>query len=227
MFTSLSLLPDSEDRRFQRHPPRPWLLWVSVSLFAVTVLSLDLAAHMKHASHLAELEAKLVYLHGEVDFLRTRLDGGDDDYYFDGEGDDYDENGEDEVRAMSAVQFTFYVRARCLVHLLYHISIFLKELLRRRKRQLTTDDGFTRGEGEENVPIVAASYHGNERQNTEGLRVYDAWFQHKSENEIPKPRRQHHHRNGKSGRTGRSLVIFRRENCSIFKLPPQDRRAFH
>ena len=60
----------------------------------------------------------MVYLHGEVDFLRTRLDGGDDDYYLDGEGDDYDENGEDEVRAMSAVQFTFYVRARCLVHLL-------------------------------------------------------------------------------------------------------------
>ena len=81
---------------------------------------------------------------------------------------------------------------------------------------MTTDDGFTRGEGEENVPIVAASYHGNERQNTEGLRVYDAWFQHKSENEIPKPRRQHHHRNGKSGRTGMSLVIFRTEFFSHF-----------
>ena len=93
-----SLLPDSEDRRFQSHPPRPWLLWASVSLIAATVLSLDLAAHVKHTSHLADLEAKLVYLHGEVDFLRTRLDGGDDDYYLDGEGDDYDDNGEDEVR---------------------------------------------------------------------------------------------------------------------------------
>ena len=88
-----------------------------MSLIVATVLSLDLAAHVKHASHLAELEAKLVYLHGEVDFLRTRLDGGDDDYYFDGEGDDYDENGEDEVRTMSAFPFTSYVKegARCLV----------------------------------------------------------------------------------------------------------------
>ena len=77
-----------------------------------------------------------------------------------------------------------------------------------RKKRQVTDDGFTRGEGDENVPIVAASYHGNERQNTEGLRVYDAWFQHKSENEIPKIRRQHNHRNGKSGRTGMNSVSF-------------------
>ena len=71
-----------------------------------------------------------------------------------------------------------------------------------------TDDGFTRGEGEEKMPIVAASYHGNERQNTEGLRVYDAWFQHKNENEIPKIRRQHQNRNGKSGMTVMNLMSF-------------------
>jgi hypothetical protein len=48
---------------------------------------------------------------------------------------------------------------------------------------LKVDDG-------ENVPIVQASYHGNEQHNTEGLRVYDAWFQHKNDNEIPRRRRQ-------------------------------------
>ena len=80
-----------------------------MALIAVTVLSLDLAAHVKHSSHLADLEAKLVYLHGEVDFLRARLDGGDDDYYLDGEVDDDDENGEDEVRTMSGAPYTFHV----------------------------------------------------------------------------------------------------------------------
>ena len=68
-----------------------------MSLIAVTALSLDLAAHVKHAAHLSNLEAKLVYLRGEVDFLRARLDDGDEYYHDEGEETYYDE-GEDEVR---------------------------------------------------------------------------------------------------------------------------------
>ena len=41
---------------------------------------------------------------------------------------------------------------------------------------------------EDGVPIVGASYTGNEHANTEGLRIYDAFFQHKSSHEIPKTR---------------------------------------
>ena len=67
-----------------------------MTLIAVTALSLDLAAHVKHASKFSNLEAKLVYLRGEVDFLRTRLDDGDE-YYHQDEETYYDE-GEDEVR---------------------------------------------------------------------------------------------------------------------------------
>ena len=67
-----------------------------MTLIAVTALSLDLAAHVKNASKLANLEAKLVYLRGEVDFLRTRLDDGFE-YYHEDEETYYDE-GEDEVR---------------------------------------------------------------------------------------------------------------------------------
>ena len=67
-----------------------------MSLIAVTALSLDLAAHVKHAAHLSNLEAKLVYLRGEVDFLSRRWDDGED-YYHEGEESDYDD-GVDEVR---------------------------------------------------------------------------------------------------------------------------------
>ena len=67
-----------------------------MALIAATALSLGLAAHVKHASQLASFEAKLVYLRGEVDYLRARLDDGDE-YYHEGEETYYDE-GEDEVR---------------------------------------------------------------------------------------------------------------------------------
>ena len=97
--SSSSLLPDTEERRLPRYRPCSLLLWAFVSLIGVTALSLDLAAHLKHASQLASLEAKLVYVRGEVDFLRARLDG-DDEYYLDvGEGD-YDD-GYDEVQFFS------------------------------------------------------------------------------------------------------------------------------
>ena len=95
--SSSSLLPDTEDRRVPRYQASSWLLWTSVALIAATALSLGLAAHVKHASQLASLEAKLVYLRGEVDFLRARLDDGDEYYHDEGEETYYDE-GEDEVR---------------------------------------------------------------------------------------------------------------------------------
>ena len=56
-------------------------------------------------------------------------------------------------------------------------SRFLFQTVRSRRSPQSPDDS--------NVSIVPASYVGNEAANTEGLRVYDAFFQHQDSREIP------------------------------------------
>ena len=49
---------------------------------------------------------------------------------------------------------------------------------------------------EDGMPLREGSYTGKD-SDSEGLRIYDAWYQHKNSNEIPRSRNAHQRRRKK------------------------------
>ena len=62
------------------------------------------------------------------------------------------------------------------------LLVLFFDYFQRGKRQIESAHNLA----EDGTPIVVGnSYTGNDAQNTEGLRIYDAWFQHRNNHEIP------------------------------------------